>query len=105
MSRSILKDKYMRSRYTGRSWKSDHYDDPVRNPHRQDEMPKNRPSKLVYIHCHCSIHRMLGWSTFWGHACSTGAHRQVRGLVRASLKRVQRKEMLEQLAELNEKEY
>ena len=48
---------------------------------------------------------MVGWSTFRGHACSTGAHRQVRGLVRASLKREQRKEMHQQLSELNEKEY
>ena len=48
---------------------------------------------------------MLGWSTFRGHACSTGAHRQVRGLVRACLKREQRKEMLEQLAELQEKDF
>lgn len=94
----------MRRCYTGWSWKSSHWDDPIRNPHRQDEIPKNRPSKLVLIHCHCSINRMLGWSTFRGHACSTGAHRQVRGLVRASLKREQRKEMIKQLSELQEKD-
>ena len=51
MSRSILKDKYMRRCYTGRSFKSSKWDDPVRNPHRQDEMPKNSPSRLVLIHC------------------------------------------------------
>lgn len=99
MSRSKLRDKFMRKCYTGKSYKESHENDLVRNPHRQDEMPKNNPSKHVLIHCHCSIHRMMGWSTFRGHSCSTGAHRQVRGLVRASLKREQRKLMQEQLAE------
>ena len=102
MSRSKLRDRYMRRCYTGRSFKSSKWDAPVRNPHRHDEMPKNNPSKLVLIHCHCSINRMMGWSTFRGHSCSTGAHRQVRGLVRACLKREHRKEMLEQLAEINQ---
>jgi hypothetical protein len=102
MSRSILKDKYMRRCYTGQPKKSWTGDVPARNPHRLDEMPKNTPSKLVQSHCHCDLHRMLGSSTFWGHACSTGAHRQVRGLVRACLKREQRKQMLEQLAEYYE---
>ena len=101
MSRSRLRDKYMKRCFTGRSFKWSKWDDPIHNPHRQDEMPKNSPSKLVLIHCHCSIHRMMG-STVSGHSCSTGAHRQVRGLVRASLKREQRKQMLEQLAEYYE---
>lgn len=88
----------MRRCYTGRSFKSSKWDDPVHNPHRQDEMPKNSPSKLVIIHCHCCIHRMMGSSTFR----STGTNRQVRGLVRASLKREQCKQMFEQLAEYYE---
>ena len=100
MSRSKLRDKFMRHCYIGRSGRGWKQDVPIKNPHRQDEMPKNSPSKLVLIHCHCSIHRMMGSSTFRGHSCSTGAHRQVRGLVRASLKREQRKQM--QLAEYYE---
>ncbi len=45
---------------------------------------------------------MMGSSTFRGHSSSTGTHRQVRGLVRASQKREQRKQMFEQLAEYYE---
>ncbi len=102
MSRSELRDNFMRRCYTGPSFKSSKWDDPVHNPHRQDEMPKNSPSKLVLIHCHCCIHRMMGSPTFRGHSSSTGTHRQVRGLVRASQKREQRKQMFEQLAEYYE---
>ena len=102
MSRSILKDKYMKRCYVGQSYKQWKWDDPIRNPHRQDEMPKNSPSKLVLIHCHG--HLKINWITgsFRGHSCSPGAHRQIRGLVRASLKREGRKLMLEQLAEFYE---
>ena len=106
MSRSLLKDKFMRHCYTGRSFKSSKWDDPVRNPHRQDEMPKNNPSKLILVHCSgIKVHWLQDSTSFGGHSRPYGGHRRVGGLVRASLKREQRKEMLEQLAELDEKEY
>ena len=106
MSRSLLKDKFMRHCYTGRPFKSSKWDDPVRNPHRQDEMPKNKPSKLILVHCSgIKVHWLQDSTSFGGHSRPYGGHRRVGGLVRASLKREQRKEMLEQLAELDEKEY
>lgn len=37
--------------YKGQSFKSSKWDDPIHNPHRQDEMPKNMPSKLIQLHC------------------------------------------------------
>lgn len=100
MSRSKLRDKFMRCCYTGRSFKSTKWDDPVRNPHRQDEMPKNNPSKLIHLHCPGI---KVGWlqdsTSFGGHSRPKGGHRMVSGLVRASLKREQRKLIQEQLAE------
>ena len=99
MSRSILKDKYMRRYYTGRSCISSHWDDPIRNHHRQDEMPKNSPSRLVLSHCSANVSWLEDSTSFGGHSRPHGGHRRVSGLVRASLKCEQRKEMLEQLAE------
>ena len=103
MSRSKLRNKFMRRCYRGQSFKSSKWDDPIRNPHRQDEMPKNSPSKLVLIHCPAvKVEWLQSPSTFRGHACPKNGHRMVSGLVRASLKREQRKQMLEQLAEYYE---
>ena len=96
----------MRKCYTGRSFKLSKRDDPIRNPHRQDEMPKNNPSKLILVHCSgIKVDWLQDSTSFGGHSRPYGGHRRVGGLVRASLKREQRKEMLEQLAELDEKEY
>ena len=101
MSRSKLRDKFMRKCYVGRSFKSSKWDDPIRNPHRQDEMPKNSPSKLILVHCDdMKIEWLQSSSTFRGHSCPKGGHRMVSGLVRASLKREARKQILEQLTEI-----
>ena len=103
MSKSKLKDKFMRKCYTGKSYKESHENDPVRNPHRQDEMPKNYPSRLILIHClSVKVDWLQSPSTFRGHACPKNGHRMVSGLVRASLKREQCKLMQEQLAEYYE---
>ena len=100
MSRSKLRDKYMRRRYKGSSYKEEKWFDFVRNPHRQDEMPKNRPSKLIQSHCPIvKVSWLQSTSTFRGHSCSKDGHRIVRGLVRASLQREYKKWILEQLAE------
>jgi hypothetical protein len=40
MSKSKLRSKYMRSLYKGHSLFTSKINNPVRNPHRQDEMPK-----------------------------------------------------------------
>lgn len=101
MSRSKLRNKFMRRCYRGQSFKSSKWDDPIRNPHRQDEMPKNSPSKLVLIHCPAvKVEWLQSPSTFRGHACPKNGHRMVSGLVRASLKREGQKRILEQLEEI-----
>ena len=101
MSRSKLKDKFMRRCYTGKSYMVSHQNYPVHNPHRQDEMPKNSPSKLVSMHCSA----VVSWledsiSAVGGHSRPVGGHRRVSGLVRASLKEETRKLMQEQLEEI-----
>lgn len=105
MSKSKLRNKYIRSLYMGHSFFASKMNDPVRNPHRQDEMPKNCPSRLILSHCSADVHWLEDSTSFGGHSRPHGGHRRVSGLVRASLKCEQRKEILEQLAELNEKEY
>ena len=98
MSKSRLRSKYMRSLYKGRSLFTTKMNDPVRNPHRQDEMPKNKPSKLVTMHC-CptKVNWLQDSTSFGGHSRPKGGHRRVSGLVRASLRRETRKLILEQL--------
>ena len=88
----------MRSLYKGHSLFTAKMSDPVRNPHRQDEMPKNKPSRLVSMHCCSSKVDWLQDSTsFGGHSRPKGGHRRVSGLVRASLKREARRLILEQI--------
>lgn len=47
MSKSRLQDKWMRKIYAGvgRSFRQSKMKDIGRNPHRQDEVPKNSPSR------------------------------------------------------------
>lgn len=98
MSKSKLRNEYMRSLYKGHSLFTPKMNDPVRNPHRQDEMPKNKPSKLVTICCCAAKVDWLQDSTsFGGHSRPKGGHRRVSGLVRAGLKRETRKQILEEL--------
>lgn len=99
MSRSKLKNKYMQKRYDGHSFLAAKMNNPVRNPHRQDEMPKNRPSRLVLNHCSADIHWLEDWPYRGGHSRKKGGHRRVSGLVRASLKEEFRQQLLEQLKE------
>ena len=98
MSKSKLRSKYMRSLYKGHSLFASKMSDPVRNPHRQDEMPKNKPSKIVTRHCKVKCVDWLQDSTsFGGHSRPKGGHRLVSGLVRASLKRETRRQILDEL--------
>lgn len=68
---------------------------PARNRHRLDEMPKNRPSRMVTSHCSACVSWMDDSSR--GHKRPTGGHRRVSGMVRACLKSEARKQILEQL--------
>lgn len=90
----------MRSIYKGHSLFASKMNDPVRNPHRQDEMPKNKPSRLITTHCSSTKVNWLQDSTsFGGHSRPKGGHRRVSGLVRAGLRNETRKLILEQLQE------
>ena len=100
MSRSRLRSKYMRTRYDGHSFFAAKMKDPVRNPYRQDEMPKNRPSRLVLTHCSADIGWLEDSTSFGGHSRPRGGHRRVSGLVRASLRNETRKLIVEQLQEI-----
>jgi len=100
MSRSYLRNKYMRKIYKGASFWASRRDRPVLNPHRQDEMPKNFPSKFIQKHCDRGKVAWLQESTsFGGHSIPKGGHRRVSGIVRASLKEETRKEIQEQMKE------
>lgn len=71
----------------------------IHNPHRQDEAPKNCPSKLITMHCSADVSWLEDSTSFGGHSRPEGGHRRVSGLVRASLRRETRKLILEQLKE------
>ena len=83
--------------YKGHSFFAAKMNNPVRNPHRQDEMPKNWPSRLVITHCSADVGWLEDSTSFGGHSRPAGGHRRVSGLVRASLKSEARREILEQL--------
>lgn len=76
-------------------------DSSVRNSHRLDEMPKNKPSKFVTTHCSTVAINWLEDSTsFGGHSRPKGGHRRVSGLVRARLRREVRRLVKEQMDDL-----
>ena len=84
MSRSRLKNKFMR-----RMHRSDR-----RNPHHLDEMPKNKPSKYITTRCNFTKVRWLqeaGW--LCGHKVKHHGHRMVSGIVRQKVKEEIRKEI------------
>lgn len=69
----------------------------IHNPHRQDEAPKNRPSKLITMNCSAIVSWLEDSTSFGGHSRPKGGHRRVSGLVRASLRNETRKLIMEQL--------
>ena len=71
----------------------------IHNPHRQDEAPKNWPSKLITTHCSADVSWLEDSTSFGGHSRPRGGHRRVSGLVRASFRNATRKLILEQLQE------
>ena len=63
-----------------------------RNKHRQDEMPKNTPSRFIQ---QCISWRKNSWllepSTFCSHKPHKGANRMISGIIRAKVKAERRK--------------
>ena len=87
----------MREITTGQSFFHTKQKEIIRNKHRQDEMPKNRASKLVYMHCSVCVDWLDHPGYCEGHRPRRGGHRRVSGLVRASLKEELRKRLKEEL--------
>ena len=94
MSRSKLHSKFMRKQWKGWSLFTAKADHLVRNEHRQDECPKNKPSKFITTRCSFSKVAWLQESTsFGGHKIPKGGHRKVSGIVRAKVREEVRREI------------
>ena len=87
----------MRKITTGQSSFRSKRKEKIRNKHRQDEMPKNKASKLVTMHCSADVDWLNHPGYCEGHRPRRGGHRRVSGLVRASLKEELRKRLKEEL--------
>lgn len=97
MSRSKLQDKWMRENWTGISKIAKRMHIKHKNPHRQDEVPKNKPSKYILTHCSVDVAWLQESTSFGGHSIPNGGHRRVSGLVRAHVKKEIRKQIQEEL--------
>lgn len=84
----------MRKQWKGRFLFTAKADHPVRNEHRQDECPNNKPSKFITTRCSFSKVAWLQESTsFGGHKIPKGGHRKVSGIVRAKVREEVRREI------------
>ena len=98
MSRSKLHNKFMRKQWNGRSLFMAKADLPVRNEHRQDECPKNRPSKFITTICSFSkVAWLQEFTSYGGHKIPKGGHRKVSGIVRAKVREEVRREIVNEL--------
>ena len=99
MSRSKLRNKWMRKLYSNpaKSYMRRNMQDPDRNPHRMDEVPKNHPSRYITDHCRTCVCWLQESTSFGGHSIPKGGHRRVSGLVRACVKEEVRKEIESEL--------
>lgn len=88
MSRSQLRNKHIRKKYStaSKSIMRCNMQDPDHNPHRLDEMPKNKPSRYITTHCSADVSWLQEPGSFGGHRIPKGGHRRVGGLVRAKVK-------------------
>ena len=86
MSRSFLHDKdILKQMYIAR---------PVgKNPHKLDEMPKNKVSKYVSIHGGSYASWMEDTPSYGGHRRQQAGHRMVSGIVRANVKEETRRQI------------
>ena len=100
MSRSKLRNKWMRKRYAnaGRNFAQSKMRNINHNPHRQDEVPKNKPSLYITTHCSADVGWLQESTSFGGHSIPKGGHRRVSGLVRASVKREVQKQIDNELS-------
>jgi hypothetical protein len=73
--------------------------DPNRNPHRLDEVPKNYPSRYITEHCSACVYWLQESTSFGGHSIPKGGHRRVSGLLRANVKEEIRKQIDTELNE------
>lgn len=72
---------------------------PNRNPHRLDEVPKNYPSRYITDHCSACVYWLQESTSFGGHSIPKGGHRRVSGLLRANVKEEIRKQIDTELNE------
>lgn len=98
MSRSKLHNKFMRKQWKGRSLFMAKADLPVRNEHRQDECPKNKPSKFITTRCSFSkVAWLQEFTSYGGHKIPKGGHRKVSVIVRAKMREEVRREIINEL--------
>jgi hypothetical protein len=102
MSRSRLRNKWMRKKYAnvGRSFANSKMPNINRNPHRLDEVPKNSPSRYITTHCGAYVYWLQESSSYGGHSIPKGGHRRVSGLVRAKVRKEIRNQINEELNQL-----
>ena len=82
----------MRKITDGRSFFASKMHIQPRNKHRQDEMPKNFPSKYIIQHIDWAmVHWLQEPGSFGGHKPHKGGHARVSGIVRAKVKAAYRK--------------
>ena len=92
----------MRKKYEGPSFVESRMGRLIHNPHHLDEVPKNCPSRLITSHCSADVHWLQESTSFGGHSIPKGGHRRVSGIVRASLKEETRKEIQDQMTEIDD---
>ena len=98
MSHSHLHNKFMRKQWNGRSLFMAKADLPVRNEHRQDECPRNKPSKFITTRCSFSkVAWLQEFTSYGGHKIPKGGHRKVSGIVRAKVREEVRREIVNEL--------
>lgn len=87
MSKSWLRNKHMRKHWTGESSFIARQGRSIKNKHRQDEAPKNSPSRYIMERISVTKVSWLQESTsFGGHSIPKGGHRKVSGIVRAKVR-------------------
>ena len=98
MSHSKLHNKFMRKQWKGRFLFTAKADLPVRNEHRQDECPRNKPSKFITTRCSFSkVAWLQEFTSYGGHKIPKGGHRKVSGIVRAKMREEVRREIVNEL--------
>lgn len=98
MSRSYLRNKWMRKKTYDRPhiWVKKH--NGPHNEHCLDEMPKNWPSKFIVQHIgNSTVQWLQEPGSFGGHKPHKGGHARVSGIVRAKVKAAYRKQINSEL--------